>query len=505
MIPLKTTTVNAELDRSFRDFAERPAVRYQDLCWTYRDLQRHTEDAAQNLWEAGVRKGTHVGILCETCPDFLAAVFGTLRLGAVPVLFGTSIRREELKQLLVHCDVELLLIGGGHRDITYAEETEGLVPEVRELRDIRPVSAFTAPRRSAPDRYAPAEVRPEDKDFILFTSGTTQQAKAVLTNHYSRANNGLQQGGDLRLTPDDRVCVTMPVFHCFSLTVNILSPLFYGACICIPDSRHTGDVLSCIKANAVTVLSAVPAFLDALISREDFDEWDLSTLRTGFLGGSYCPPAMYKRFQSKLPYPILSSLGQTEATSGITTCFPEDSLEVRAGTIGHVMDHIEYEIRRGELCIRGYNVMQGYYNDPKATAKAIDPDGWLHTGDLCHDDGNGNLIIDGRIKENIIRGGENISARELEAVLENDPRVKECKAVGVPSAHYGEEVALCVIRNDGAALTEEELLDLYRSKVAYYKVPSYILFMKTFPKSKSGKVYLAYLKRICASQLELRD
>ena len=516
MLPLEHVTINELVARSAKKFAGRPAVLYKGQTLTYEELDKRIQIAAENLKDYNVRKGTHVGILCESCTDLIVVFFALLRLGAIPVMVGTSCRRQEIQNAIEHCDISLLLIGDGHRDISYKEETLGLSREIETLQGIYTVSKMASFwSRAREPKGIETQVNPEDTDCILFTSGTTSKPKAVLTTHYARANIGLQQGMDLKLTPEDKVLIAMPVFHCFSLTVNVMAPLFYGACICIPDSRHTKDILSMIEQEQVTVMSGVPAFLDALIKREDFLTRNLESLRVGFLGGAFCSPKQFEYFQKNLPYTILSSLGQTEATSGITTVYDTDDLETRAKTVGHVMDHMEYKItkpglqkplpkgKKGELCIKGYNIMQGYYKDPEATRKVLNEEGWLKTGDLCYEDENGNLVICGRVKEIIIRGGENISARELEAVLEDNPKIKECKAVGVPSDHYGEEVAIAVILKDNETMTEEEIINLYKDQVAYYKVPSYVVFMKTFPKTRSGKIWLDYLKRICTSNLGL--
>lgn len=260
----------------------------------------------------GVRKGTHVAVLCEAQPNTILAIFALNRIGAIAVLFNTSLKRAELRTLVRNTDVELLLIGDGYRNVDFREECYGFLEGVRGLREILFMGldgdargyrtlADTAPEQVSDEELQQCRrnVRPEDGAFILFTSGTTSLPKAVVDTQYSRANMGLQQANDLGYTPEDRVCTAMPVFHCFSLSVNVTATLFTGACLCLPKSRHTGDLLTLIQDERCTVFSTVPALFDAILRREDFEEWDLSSLRTGFIGGSLCPPELFEEIEHR--------------------------------------------------------------------------------------------------------------------------------------------------------------------------------------------------------------
>ena len=500
MLPLRNITVDEAFSEAVSRFPDRPALVYEGRRWSYQDLDAEVDLMSKRFLSLGVRKGTHVAVLCEAQPNTILAIFALNRIGAIAVLFNTSLKRAELRTLVRNTDVELLLIGDGYRNVDFREECYGFLEGVRGLReslfmgldgDARGYRtlADTAPEQVSDEELQQCRrnVRPEDGAFILFTSGTTSLPKAVVDTQYSRANMGLQQANDLGYTPEARVCTAMPVFHCFSLSVNVTATLFTGACLCLPKSRHTGDLLTLIQDERCTVFSTVPALFDAILRREDFEEWDLSSLRTGFIGGSLCPPELFEEIEHRFGYTLLSSLGQTEATAGITTAFPTDSLEERARTVGHVMDHLEFRLDGpGEICIRGYNVMQGYYNDPESTAAAIDEGGWLHTGDMAYVNEAGNLVLTGRLKELIIRGGENISPLEVESVLRNDPSIADCKAVGVPDRHYGEVVALCVVPGDG--FSEEQTLEQLRTSLADYKVPKYILQVNDIPKTATGKI-----------------
>ncbi|MBQ3326754.1 MAG: AMP-binding protein, partial [Clostridia bacterium] len=283
---------------------------------------------------------------------------------------------------------------------------------------------------------------------------------------------------------------------------------------CLPASRHTGDLLTLIQTEHCTVFSTVPALFDAILRREDFEEWDLSSLRTGFIGGSLCPPELFEEIEHRFGYTLLSSLGQTEANAGITTAFPTDPLSERAKTVGHVMDHMELRLAKpgtndpvepggsGEIMIRGYNVMKGYYNDPESTSAVLTEDGWLHTGDMAYLNENGNLVLTGRMKELIIRGGENISPLEIETVLRGDPMVADCKAVGVPDRHYGEEICLCVVPGEGCS--EEAVLEKLRASLAYYKIPKYFLEVPEIPKTATGKIRSEELREYAIEMIKER-
>lgn len=528
MLALRNTTVDEAFTETVSRFPERPALTYEGQTWSYRELDADIDLMAKRFLSLGVRKGTHVGVLCEAQPNTILSMFALNRIGAVSVLFNTSLKRAELRTLVRTTDVEVLLLGDGYRNVDFREECYGFLEGVRGLREVLYMGldgdargyqtlADTAPEQVSDEmlQQCRRDVRPEDGAFILFTSGTTSLPKAVVDTQYKRANMGLQQARDLSYTEADRVCVAMPVFHCFSLSVNVMATLFTGACLCLPKSRHTGDLLTLIEREHCTVFSTVPALFDAILRREDFEQWDHSSLRTGFIGGSLCPPELFEEIEYRFGYTLLSSLGQTEANAGITTAFPTDSLEERAKTVGHVMDHMELRLAKpgtndpvepgesGEICIRGYNVMTGYYNDPESTAAALTEDGWLHTGDMAYLNENGNLVLTGRMKELIIRGGENISPLEIETVLRNDPMVDDCKAVGVPDRHYGEEICLCVVPGEG--YSEEAVRNTLRASLAYYKVPKYMVEVSEIPKTATGKIRSEELRVIATDRINEMD
>ena len=508
MLPLENITIDEALMRSVTNYPDNQALSYGERHWTYTEFNAEVDTIARKLLNMGVKHGTHVGIWCESEPNAVFSLFAVERIGAVAIMVNTSLKEKEVASVLERTDVEYLLIGDGFKDVDYRLIAKTFENTLMELKNVIYIglsgdnfgfTIFDEVKEADDESFesAKARVKPEDDGLILFTSGTTSQPRAVVGTQYSRANSGVQQAHDLMTTPADRFCVAMPIFHCFCLSVNVCAALFSGACLCLPKSRHIKDLLDTVETEHCTVLSCVPALYHAIIERGDLANHDISSLRTGIIGGSMYSSNLFEEIEDAFGITLLSSLGQTEATAGITVANFDDPLGERAGTVGHIMDHIEYRfVERFELLVRGYVVMKEYYKDPEATAAAIDKDGWLHTGDTGFVNENGNLILTGRIKDLIIRGGENISPREIEAVLDDDDRVAECKAVGVYDSHYGEEVALAIIRNRAVApITKDEVLEKLRHELANYKVPRYVVFLEDFPRTNTGKTRTTELKR----------
>lgn len=506
-------TIGAMLRDTAARFPERTALEYMGQSWSYRYLDEAVDGVARELLGLGIRRGDHVGIWCKARLAPILAMYALLRVGAVPTMLNTALQREELKTLLVRNDVQYLLIGNGYKDLDYATLCRGLDEEIEGLRGIYQFgmpptdgqngSLLFPPCPLASEqllREAEAAVGPEDTAFLLFTSGTTSVPKGVATSHAAWVTYCRLQADNMDITEADRFCAALPMFHCFCIGVNLLLACWAGSTVCLPNSRHSADVLTCISEEKCTVFSCVPALYHALLRRPDFETWDVSSLRTGIIGGSSYPVAFFHEVEEKLGMTLISSLGMTEATAGLSSTTVRDSLEVRAATVGRVLPVLEGRIldiktgaalpagECGEVCVRGSTVMKGYYNMPQETAKALDSEGWLHTGDMGFLDEEGYLHLTGRLKDLIIRGGENISPLEIESVLAEDPTVNLCKAVGVPDDHYGEEVCLCVLPTQGAVCTEQALRQSLTQQLSSYKVPKYILFFDEFPISSTGKV-----------------
>lgn len=522
MLPLENITIGGLLRRTALRFPDRPAMEHLGRVWSYAAFDRAVDETARRLLALGVGKGERVGIWCEAEPAAVRLFYAVTRIGAAAVLLNTGLSREELKELLAGTDTAWLGVGDGYKKLDYPALCRGLTKELPNIKRAFYIGEQNCESLSAlPEGLAPEEtlraaeeaVTPEDTASILFTSGTTSRPKAVMSSHYSRANSGIQQAHDLGASEHDRFCAALPLFHCFSLTVNVMAACAAGACLYLPASRRTQSILSAVQEGKCTVLSCVPTLFHALIRREDLGEWDVSSLRTGFIGGSLYPAELFREIEEKLGFTLLSSLGQTEATAGLTTVSLDDPLEVRAKTMGHFMAHVEGKIAdirtgeplptcvSGEICIRGYNVMQGYFGQPEETVRVIDGEGWLHTGDMGYLDEEENLHLTGRLKELIIRGGENISPAEIEDVLAEEERVEACKAVGVPDEHYGEEVCLCVKLKEGASFPEGELREHLAARLAEFKRPKYLLYLDSLPITASGKVNIQELKRLVRKEL----
>lgn len=523
-LPLKNWTVSQLLRRAAQRFPTRPALEYLGRVWTYSELDEMVDRTARRLLAWGVRRGDRVGLWCETEPNTIFLLYALPRIGAAAACLNTSLQRAELAELLCRTEVSRLIVTDGYRGMSFPDLSRGLVEEVPTLEAVLyaglsgesgSIDALDSLDQASLNELGQAEgeTTPQDIGYILYTSGTTSVPKAVMSTQYSRANSGIQQAHDLGATEQDRFCVSVPIFHCFCLSANVMAACSVGACLYLPQGRRTEMILRAVSEGRCTVLSSVPTLFHAILCRPDFGEWDLSSLRTGFIGGSFYPAELFRQIEERFGFILLSSLGQTEATAGLTAAYLDDSLDVRATTVGHFMDHVEGKIvhietgeelppgETGEICVRGYLVMAGYFGQPEETAKAIDGKGWLHTGDMGWLDGEGNIHLTGRLKELIIRGGENISPAEIETVLGSCTQVAECKAIGVPDQHYGEEVCLCVVPREGTVVDTVELRALLVQKLAEYKVPKYIVPLDELPKTVTGKVRPTQLVQMIQERL----
>ena len=507
----------------FRDtagrFPARLCVETPEASYTYAEILELAERAAHALSLEGIGRGSRIGVWCNDSPAFLILYLGLELLGSVPVLLNTSLTGEEMAALQKKVWAEALYYDEGFKDASFPEEVKKLsLPNARFIPDfLAELPELTGEEREAL-RRAEETVEPDDPDVIIFTSGTSGTAKGVLSSHLARVNVARVQAETIALTEEDKCCVAIPMFHCFGLTGVILAALYCGAGLYFPGGRHTKQLLESISVHGCTMFSAVPTLFSAILARPDLASFDLSSLRTGYIGGSVYTPEFFLRVEKAMGFRLAPSLGQTEATAGLTFISPEEPTELRAPSVGRFMEGIEGKLRDvatgetltrnrvGEICIRGWSVMKEYVGDPELTAETVDAEGWLHTGDLAWLDEADCLHMNGRLKELIIRGGENISPGEIEAVVGLDPRIREVKCVAVPDEHYGEEICACVVLREGASgLTAEDIRAEAAGKLAAYKVPRYVLFMSALPKTASGKLALAQLKRDAAEALHLKS
>ena len=517
-------TIGGLLRETTSRFPDRPAIQTRNLTLTYRQFDDAVDTAARRLLSLGIKKGDHIGTLCEATPVQIILYYALARIGAVNVMFNTSLSASELKTLANRSDICFIFVGEGYKGVSFPKIIMDILPECPKVKGVMFIGAGDP---CGLDRLMDVEpigeqvlyeaerlVDPTDTAQLLFTSGTTTHPKMVLNSHYSRVNCGRFQAKDLAATEKDVFLGALPTFHCFSISVNVMASCAAGACLFIPESRKTTVLLSAIRDFKCTIFSSVPTLFFAIIHRPDFADWDVSSVRTGFIGGSGCSVKSFVMIEKAFGMTLLSSLGQTEATGGITTCNLTDPVELRASTVGHMMDNVEGKIisitdgsncamgEHGEICVRGYVVMQGYYNNPEATAAAIDKDGWLHTGDCGYFLDDGYLRLTGRVKDLIIRGGENISPAEIEDIVRMKFRPYRCRVIGIPDKVFGEEICLCLVPGEDFSAGKYDIRAYLEEHLSYYKVPKYIQFFDSFPANATGKVDVNALRSEAVAKIK---
>ncbi|MFE1445665.1 AMP-binding protein [Streptomyces olivaceoviridis] len=507
-------TIGANLDRAVATWPDREAL--VDVPsgrrWTYAEFGADVEELARALAAGGITKGDRVGIWAVNCPEWVLVQYATARIGAIMVNINPAYRTHEAEYVLRQSGVSLLVASLSHRTSDYramAEQVRGNCPELREVVYIGDPSWEELLRRATPE--APyAELSCDDPINIQYTSGTTGFPKGATLSHHNILNNGYFVGESIAYTEQDRICIPVPFYHCFGMVMGNLAATSHGACMVIPArSFDPAATLEAVQRERCTSLYGVPTMFIAELNLPDFASYDLSSLRTGIMAGSPCPVEVMKRVVAEMHMEQVSiCYGMTETSPVSLQTRIEDDLEHRTATVGRVLPHLEVKVvdpatgvtqprgAAGELCTRGYSVMLGYWNEPEKTAEAIDAGRWMHTGDLAVMREDGYVEIVGRIKDMIIRGGENIYPREIEEFLYAHPKIRDVQVVGVPHERYGEEVLACVIPSDPAdPLTLEELRDFCAGRLAHYKIPSRLQLLDAFPMTVSGKV----------RKVELRD
>ncbi len=517
----------------------------RNLRFTYGQFDERVNDLAKGLLAIGIGKGDHVGIWARNVPDWLTFMFATAKIGAVLVTVNTSYRSHEVEYVLKQSDMKALAIIDRFRDVDYLQVIYELIPELRKSERGRLRSKNFPHLKSiiyvgqekhrgmyntnelmllgshSPDdelREIMGTVRSDDVVNMQYTSGTTGFPKGVMLTHKNILNNGLSIGDRQKFTHEDRLCLPVPLFHCFGIVLGVMAVLTHRATHVMLEIFDPLLVLAAVQKEKCTALYGVPTMFIAEYTHPMFDMFDMSSLRTGIMAGSTCPvEAMKKVVDDMHCYQITSVYGLTEASPGMTQTTVDDPLELRVETVGKsfpgvevcVMDPDTGEILPpdtvGELCCRGYNVMKGYYKMPEATKQAIDERGWLHSGDLGTCDENGYYRITGRIKDMIIRGGENIYPREIEEFLHAMPGVRDAQVVGIPDEKYGEIVGAFVILDKGADLTEEDIRDYAVSRIARYKVPKHIFIVEEYPLTASGKIQKYKLRDLAVELLEKKE
>lgn len=533
-------TLGGMLEKWARETPDTDFMVYPDrgLRFSYAEFNERANDLAKGLIEIGVKKGDKVGIWANNVPDWLTFMFATAKMGAVLVTINTNYKLAELEFLVKNADIHTLCIIDGYRDSDYVNMVFDLVPELKtcergtlnserfpELRNV----VFIGPQKhrgmyntaellilgSHSDdsvlEKMEAEVDCQDVVNMQYTSGTTGFPKGVMLTHHNILNNGFQVGENMRYTNKDRLLLCVPLFHCFGCVLAVCAIVSHGASMVLTEDFDPLRVLAGIQKEKCTAVYGVPTMFIAELNHPMFDMFDLSTLRTGIMAGSLCPVETMKEVMDKMNCrDIIIVYGLTETSPGMTTTRVFDSPEVRATTVGVALPGVEVKVmnpetgeecapeEQGEICCRGYNVMKGYYNNPEATAKAIDADGWLHSGDLAVKTEDGFYRITGRIKDMIIRGGENVYPREIENFIYRMPEVEMVEVVGIPDEKYGEIVGAFVKLKAGKHLCEAQVQEFCRGQIARYKIPKHVFFVDGFPTTASGKIQKYKLREMGA-------
>ena len=526
-VALLGETIGANLRRTVDRFGDRDALvaPAQEYRATYRQLWDTTTTLAKALLARGIEKGDRVGIWSPNRFEWVVIQYATARVGAILVNINPAYKAQELGHALTQSGLTLLLLSRRFRQTDYVEILDRIRPECPTLREAVVLdgewTTLLEEGGSVDDEQLAAREASltfDDPINIQYTSGTTGAPKGATLSHHNILNNGFFCGEVLRYTEVDRVCVPVPFYHCFGMVIGNLACTSHGACIVVPgegfDPRGT---LAAIEAERCTSLYGVPTMFIAQLDHPDFDRTDFSSLRTGVMAGSPCPVEVMKQVRERMHIPeITICYGMTETSPVSTQTRVDDPVEKRVTTVGSVHPHVAVKIvdpesgrvlgrnESGELCTRGYCVMLGYWNDATATAAAIDAGRWMHTGDLASMDDDGYVSIVGRIKDMIIRGGENVYPREIEEFLYTHPDVADAQVIGVPSARYGEEVMAWVKPKPNASVDAKGLTAFCRGTIATYKIPRYWKIVDAFPMTVTGKVQKYLMREISTRELETR-
>ncbi|MFA7388947.1 MAG: AMP-binding protein [Proteiniphilum sp.] len=499
----------------------------RDLRFTWKQFNERVDHMARGLIAIGVTRGTNVGIWAQNVPDWLTFLYATAKIGAVAVTVNTSYRTEELRYLMNNSDMHTLCMTDGVPGSNYTDIIYELLPELKTTQRGKLKSEHFPALKNVVyigqekyrGMYNTAEVLllgqnvPDDEFMRLralsvcddvvnmqYTSGTTGFPKGVMLTHHNIANNGYLTGVHMQFTPEDKCCICVPLFHCFGVVLATMCCLTHGSTQVMVERFDPLVTLASVHKERCTVLHGVPTMFISMLHHPIFPMFDMHSLRTGIMAGALCPEELMRQVNEQMFMDLTSVYGMTETSPGMTQSRVDDPFEVRLSTVGSDYEFTEVKVLDpgtgnecpvgvvGEMCCRGYNVMKGYYKNPEATAQVIDANGYMHSGDLGVKDEKGNYRITGRIKDMIIRGGENISPKEVEDYLYRMPGVKDVQVVAVASNRYGEDVGAFIIQKEGHNLTTEDVRDYCKGHIAKYKIPRYVFVVDAFPMTGSGKI-----------------
>ncbi|MBE6038873.1 MAG: AMP-dependent synthetase [Anaerofustis stercorihominis] len=540
-------TFSQVLDKMVEEFPDQYAFKYTTLDYTrtYEEFREDVDTFARALISMGVKAGTKVAIWATNVPAWYITFWAATKIGAVLVTVNTAYKIHEAEYLFRQSDTHTLVMVESNLDSNYAQIIDELCPELRNTKPGKPLHSKKLPFlrnvitvgyrqtgcltfEEAMERSSlvpveevyrmAANVRVDDVCNMQYTSGTTGFPKGVMLTHYNVVNDGKCIGDRMGLSTADRLMIQVPMFHCFGMVLAMTASMTHGTTICPLPYFSAKSSLACINQEKITAFHGVPTMFIAMFNHPDYRKTDFSHMRTGIMAGAGCPPELMKRAADPNEMNmrgIVSVYGQTESSPGSTMSSWEDPLWLRTETVGYAFPHIQCKIvdpdtgeelpagQNGEFCSKGYNTMKGYYKMPEATASAIDEDGWLHSGDLACKDEHGNYIITGRLKDMIIRGGENIYPKEIEEFIYTHDAVSDVQVIGVPDKKYGEEIMACIILKEDKECTVEEMTEYIRSHMARHKVPKYIEFVDSFPMNAAGKIQKYKMREEAAARLGL--
>ncbi|MDR3263235.1 MAG: AMP-binding protein [Clostridiales bacterium] len=537
-------TLGQVLKETADRFPDTLAVKYTDRDYerTYREFDDECGRLARAFIALGYKKGDHMAVWATNTPEWIMTLFAAAKIGVVLVTVNTNYKIFELEYQLKQCDARGIVLIDGFKDSNYTEIIRTLCPTLGDGKELHSEKfpflkhIIYAGKNRLPsgmlafdsllDNIAPVELLkkaeasldPDDIINMQYTSGTTGFPKGVMLSHYNLVNNGKSIGDCMKLTEKDKYCICVPFFHCFGLVLSIFACVTHGSSMIPIEYYRPVSVMSALSNEKCTAINGVPTMFIAMLEHADFLKYDFSHLRTGIMAGSPCPVKAMQDVVDKMNMKEITIVfGQTESSPGCTQTTVDDPLERRVSTVGRTLPHVEAKIvdpdtgatlppnTPGEFCAKGYNIMKGYYKMPEATASVIDKDGWLHTGDLASCDEHGYYKVVGRIKDMIIRGGENIYPKEIEEFLYTHPFVSDVQVIGIPDKQYGEEVMAVVVKKPGADITEDQLKEYLKSRISRHKVPRYVRFVDSFPVTASGKIQKYKLREEAIEILKLQE